>query len=305
VSTGWQLVLRSKNVYGPYERKIVMDQGASAVNGPHQGAWVETKTGEHWFLHFQDKEAYGRVVHLQPMKWINGWPVIGADKDGDGKGEPVAFHKKPNTGRGTPRITPQDSEEFNSPNLGLQWQWQANPGEGWAFPTTSGHLRMFSVLRPDSIDNLWGLPNILGQKLPADQFTATARVHFKPRHENERFGLVLLGTDYAVVALQKRSDEILLTYGDCLGADRGAVESEKHSMKVADGYLYLRIRVAEKGKAAFYFSADGKDFTKLGDSFPAKPGRWVGAKLGLFMTRTNKTNDAGFTDIDWFRIDPY
>ncbi|MBO9657433.1 MAG: glycoside hydrolase 43 family protein, partial [Chitinophagaceae bacterium] len=98
VSTGWQLALRSKNVYGPYERKVVMDQGKSPVNGPHQGAWVDTKTGEHWFLHFQDKEAYGRVVHLQPMKWVNDWPVIGVDKDGDGKGEPVMEYKKPNVG---------------------------------------------------------------------------------------------------------------------------------------------------------------------------------------------------------------
>ncbi|HPH47090.1 MAG TPA: glycoside hydrolase 43 family protein, partial [Chryseolinea sp.] len=82
VSTGWQLVLRSKNIYGPYERKVVMDQGKSSINGPHQGAWVDTSTGEDWFIHFQDKEAYGRVVHLQPMKWVNDWPVIGVDKDG-------------------------------------------------------------------------------------------------------------------------------------------------------------------------------------------------------------------------------
>jgi beta-xylosidase len=84
VSTGWQLVLRSKNIYGPYERKVVMDQGKSAINGPHQGAWVNTAGGEDWFLHFQDKDAYGRVVHLQPMTWKNDWPVIGTDKEGDG-----------------------------------------------------------------------------------------------------------------------------------------------------------------------------------------------------------------------------
>ena len=74
VSTGWQTVLRSKNIYGPYERKVVIDQGTTSINGPHQGAWVTTQTGEDWFLHFQDKEAYGRIVHLQPMKWINDWP---------------------------------------------------------------------------------------------------------------------------------------------------------------------------------------------------------------------------------------
>ena len=91
VTTGWQLVLRSKNIYGPYERKVVMDQGSTAVIGPHQGAWVTTKTGEDWFLHFQDKGPYGRVMHLQPMKWLAGWPVIGAHKDRGGKGEPVLY----------------------------------------------------------------------------------------------------------------------------------------------------------------------------------------------------------------------
>ncbi|HLF47686.1 MAG TPA: family 43 glycosylhydrolase, partial [Chitinophagaceae bacterium] len=150
VSTGWQTVLRSKNVYGPYERKVVMEQGSTNINGPHQGAWVTTQTGEDWFLHFQDKEAYGRVVHLQPMKWMNEWPVIGNDKDGDRKGEPGLSYKKPNVGKVYPVITPAESDEFNSATLGLQWQWQANPKQGWAFTTSQGYLRMFSAYKNDS-----------------------------------------------------------------------------------------------------------------------------------------------------------
>ena len=86
VPTGWELILRSKNIYGPYEEKIVLAQGKSPINGPHQGAWVTTQTGEDWFLHFQDRGAYGRIVHLQPMKWVNDFPVIGVDADGDGTG---------------------------------------------------------------------------------------------------------------------------------------------------------------------------------------------------------------------------
>jgi beta-xylosidase len=69
VGTGWQIVLRSKSVYGPYERKVVMNQGGSKVNGPHQGAWIQTQKGTDWFIHFQDKDVYGRIAHLQPMKW--------------------------------------------------------------------------------------------------------------------------------------------------------------------------------------------------------------------------------------------
>ena len=81
VATGWQVVMKSENVYGPYERKVVLAQGKTPINGPHQGAWVDTQEGEDWFFHFQDKGAYGRIVHLQPMVWKdNGFPVIGIDK---------------------------------------------------------------------------------------------------------------------------------------------------------------------------------------------------------------------------------
>lgn len=78
VVTGWQLVMRSKNIYGPYESKIVMEQGATDINGPHQGALVTAVDGKDWFLHFQDLGAYGRVTHLNPVEWRDGWPVIGA-----------------------------------------------------------------------------------------------------------------------------------------------------------------------------------------------------------------------------------
>ena len=149
VKNGWQVVLRSKNIYGPYEDKIVMAQGRSVINGPHQGAWVELKNGESWFLHFQDKGPYGRVVHLQPMKWENGWPVIGADEDGDGTGEPVLQYKKPGVGKTWPVTTPAESDEFSGSSLGMQWQWNANPGAFWAVPfPAESFLRLYSVPLP-------------------------------------------------------------------------------------------------------------------------------------------------------------
>jgi beta-xylosidase len=303
VSTGWQLVLRSKNVYGPYERKVVMDQGRTTINGPHQGAWVTTQTGEDWFLHFQDKEAYGRVVHLQPMKWINDWPVMGVDKDGDGTGDPVTDYKKPNVGKQYPRTTVQDSDEFNGVKFGLQWQWQANPKEGWAFTTSDGSLRMFSVYQPDSINNLWNAPNILGQKFPSEEFTATMKLSFKPKHKGERIGLVVFGTDYACISLVKGADGMYIVCNENSKADKGNNEIEGASFPVEGNDFLLRVRVARGGVCHFSFTNNNKTITTIAKTFTAKPGRWVGAKLGLFCTRTNSTNDAGYADVDWFRIE--
>lgn len=77
VEHGWQAVFRARSIDGPYEVRTVMDQGNTPINGPHQGAWVGALDGRDWFLHFQDKGAHGRVVHLQPMRWEDGWPLIG------------------------------------------------------------------------------------------------------------------------------------------------------------------------------------------------------------------------------------
>jgi len=302
VSTGWQTVLRSKNVYGPYERKVVMDQGTTPINGPHQGAWVTTQTGEDWFLHFQDKEAYGRIVHLQPMKWINDWPVIGIDKDGDGKGEPVLTYKKPNVGKTYPVASPADSDEFNSTQIGLQWQWQANPKEGCAFTTPNGSLRMFSVYQPDSNDNLWNMPNILAQKFPAEEFKVTIKVSFKPKFENERFGLVVLGTDYASLSIIKKNDGLHIVQNENINADKNKTAKEIFTLPVSGSEFYLKVKISKRGVCDFsYESKDGTGI--LLKTFTSKPGRWVGAKIGLFCTRTNVTNDAGYADIDWIRFD--
>jgi beta-xylosidase len=302
VSTGWQLVLRSKNIYGPYERKVVMDQGSTKINGPHQGAWVTTKTGEDWFLHFQDKEAYGRVVHLQPMKWVNDWPVIGADKDGDGKGEPVLVYKMPNVEKKYSIQTPQESDEFNSASVGLQWQWQANPKPSWAL-LTGNALRLYSDIIPDSAKNYWDIPNILMQKFPAEEFTVTAKCDFKPRLDGEKVGFIIMGTDYAYLSLTKKSDGIYLFFSECKQADKGKPESEKMLGKVSSPVIYFKVKVATGARCQFSYSTDGRNYIKVGEIFSAQPGRWIGAKTGIFCTRTVQTNDSGYADFDWFRVE--
>lgn len=303
VSTGWQLVLRSKNIYGPYEEKIVMDQGKSVINGPHQGAWVDMPSGSSWFLHFQDKNAYGRVVHLQPMQWVNNWPVIGTDPDGDGKGEPVMTWKKPLSGM--PVTTPPESDEFNGASLGLQWQWQANPVSTWmmAYPA-KGVLRLFSAKTPDSSRNYWQVPNLLLQKFPADTFTVTTKCSFTPNPslEGERTGLIILGVDYANISLVKKNNTLQLVYASCLKADKGAEEEQEVLKTITGNTCWFRVKVGKDAVCHFSYSLDGVQFTEAGKPFTAQPGRWVGAKVGIFCTRNTQINDSGFADYDWFRI---
>ncbi|MFY7910005.1 MAG: glycoside hydrolase 43 family protein [Emticicia sp.] len=307
VSTGWQVVLRSKSIYGPYERKIVMAQGKSSINGPHQGAWVNTITGEDWFVHFQDKGVYGRVTHLQPMKWVNNWPVIGADEDRDGIGEPVLTYKKPNVGKTYPIETPVDSDEFSSQALGLQWQWHANPRGTWHTTSNQGFLRLFSHKIPEDAKNLWDVPNLLLQKFPSDTFTATTKVQFSPnpKLENEKVGLLIMGKSYANIALKSSlNGEVSLVYGSCKKALDKTQEDEKILAKIDKNKpIYLRVSVVSGGKCLFSYSLDGTNFIQAPDEFSAEVGVWIGAKIGIFCTRTTQINDSGYADFDWFRIE--
>ena len=306
VSTGWQLVLRSKNVYGPYERKVVLEQGSTTVNGPHQGAWVNTQSGEDWFLHFQDKDVYGRVVHLQPMKWVKDWPVMGVDKDGDGAGEPVMTYKKPNVGKTWPVSTPPESDEFNSRVMGLQWQWQANPKATWCFLNADkGTLRLYTQAVPETAKSYWDVPNILLQKFPTEVFMATTKVTFTPntKLENEKTGLIVMGKSYASLGLKSDKDGLSIVHAECYDAEKGKTPTEKTIARLKGNDVYFRVSVNKGGLCQFSYSLDGTRFINAGAEFKAESGKWIGAKLGLYATRTTTTNDSGYADFDWFNIE--
>jgi len=305
VATGWQLAMRSKDVFGPYERKVVMDQGKSSVNGPHQGAWVDTSTGEDWFIHFQDVGAFGRITHLQPMVWKNDWPVIGEDKDGDGCGDPVLTYKKPNVGKTYPVATPAESDEFNTNKLGLQWEWHANPQDWWHFTNqVNGCLSLYSVPTVENYKSLWDVPNLLLQKTPAPDFTATMKLTFKPdaRFIGERSGLVVMGLDYALLSFENTGNGFTLSQVECLKADKGGTEKVNASVPLKEATVYLRVKVSPDASCTFSYSTDDKKYTVLGNKLQAKEGKWIGAKIGTFCTRPVKGNDGGRVDIDWFRV---
>lgn len=316
VETGWQIALRSKNIYGPYEMKKVLAQGNTSINGPHQGGLVETQTGEWWFLHFQDKGAYGRIPHLQPVTWKDGWPVMGIN-DKDYCGEPVLSYKKPNIGQTTVISTPQESDEFNSSKLGLQWSWHANPQQTWGYGSANGYFRLYGQYYPDNFSNFWDIPNLLMQKLSAPEFTATMKATVVLQNTGDKAGLILMGWDYSYIALIKTDTGYDLEQIICKDAEDKYSEEEiqrinlsaakpriSYNYKTRLEYLdfYYRLSMKDGGTCIFSYSLDGKKFQEIGKLFHARQGKWIGAKMGMFILNKENRSLKSWMDVDWFRV---
>ena len=307
VPTGFQLAMRSKSPYGPYEHKIVLAQGKTAINGPHQGAWVHTKYNEDWFLHFQDKEAYGRVVHLQPVDWSTGWPIMGH------KGEPVVTHKKPQSSSNV-IVNPVESDEFDTPTMGKQWQWHANYDEKFGMPTAFGTFRIYTYKLSENWKSFWEIPNLLLQKTPADKFTVTTKLRMTSKADGQFGGLVMMGLNYSALVVRRMGDQFQLVQMTCMAADKGKQQTEEVLATLAPtaadkiAYkpgihedIYLRLYV-DNSKLRFAYSLNGKKFKDCGTEFQMKEGKWIGAKFGFVAAETNAKADRGWVEADWIRI---
>jgi beta-xylosidase len=322
VKQGWQGVFRARSLTGPYEGRNVLDQGRTPINGPHQGAWVDTARGEDWFIHFQDRDAFGRQVLLQPMKWLeNGWPVIGVDPDGDGRGEPVSRYRKPAL-PSQPMLTAVGSDDFDR-GLSLAWQWNANPRSDWASLTAKpGWLRLKSV---SSTSNLYETGNVLSQKLPAMSFITTARLLFSPKNVGEAAGLALLGQDYGWVGVANGEAGLRVVQVVRDRIATGGAEREVASLPARTGPIWLRLSVTPAkhtvdpqsaqgwssmlseltAQATASVSIDGRSFKQIGGPFRVRQGGWVGAQVGVFARATSDTPafvapSVGYADFDDF-----
>lgn len=288
VEYGWQTVLRSRNVLGPYEDRIVMHQGNAKTNGPHQGAWVDDPQGNDWFLHFQDRFELGRVVHLQPMCWHNGWPFIGLEQNGDGIGEPVDAWRCPQ-GEAVGGLTVSDTFPGGVP--GLQWQWQANPQpEKWLRRGADGlHLVCGSVA------TIWRMPNMLSQMLPAADFTAEVRLSLTNAGVGAKTGVVIEGHTYSAIELCRSENGCLLRVlrGDVKeSVQRGQVvpisgaRSEAEEGILAEEELdtteiTVTIKVTDARQVQYGVAAGGEN-TPLGAAQPITRATWTGARLGVY-----------------------
>ncbi|MFC8844389.1 family 43 glycosylhydrolase [Streptomyces griseoincarnatus] len=314
VETGWQGAFRSRAFFGPYEEKVVLEQKDTDVNGPHQGGWVRTPSGEDWFLHFQQRGAYGRVVHLQPMRWDGGggWPVIGDH------GAPVAEHRRPDL-PAQPSAAPATDDDFPGGRPGRQWQWTANPRDGWATHHFADGLRLTCVRTPDAHD-LRALPNVLTQRLPGTPCTVEVDLRLDDGEPGARAGLAVLGDAYSWIGLERGPDGAVrlvhrFAETSAMGAPPtpsgqwGRERDAAPPCPAPGGRARLRVDIGAGARCRFsYDTGDdagdgaGEGFRPSGQVFAATPWRWVGALLGLVALAPTGQGHAGTATFTQFRI---
>ena len=279
VSTGWQTILRSKNIYGPYEKKVVLEQGSTDVNGPHQGALVDTPEGEWWFYHFQATEPLGRVVHLQPVHWKDGWPMIGVDIDRNGIGEPVRVWTKPCVPNGNKqRFLPQTDDDFTNKELGLQWQFNHNPeNEKWSLKERKGWL----AIQASYSANLREARNMITQKCMGYISEAVTELDVSDMASGQRAGILAIGNPFNGGGIM-REDGRNYVYYETGGKVKTLFKWNKKR-------IFLKVRFdTRNNRHQFFYSPDGKNFKELGNIFPLHSGDWKGIRTGVFTYNVSK-----------------
>jgi beta-xylosidase len=339
VRKGWQTALRAADIPGPYEEKIVLRQGNTDINGPHQGGLTDTVSGDEWFVHFQDRGLYGRIVHLQPVTWIDGWPVMGSNF-ADGCGEPVREWTCPDmepagkTGHermcqesghaeaavSERRKTELDSAEapcyleasddFEDTSLNLMWQWMGNPRDDfYSLRANRGKMRLYS--RNPSVPSsaapvLWECSNVLTQKLVCPEFEAECQLDAGALQCGERAGLVMMGGEYAFLAVQKSGDSFDIVYGTSREENGKKTEDIVTVAKNLDGTAASSVTfsltlVAGPRVHMYYRLGNGiKTEVAQAASFLPSDHTWVGAKLGLFAVAEAAAR--GYADFDYIHV---
>jgi beta-xylosidase len=298
VSTGPQAVLRARTIQGPYEHRTVLHPG-NGLSGPHQGGYVETPSGEGWFIHFNSTGAFGRIAHLQPVAWKDGWPVMGD------AGLPVADHPVPRTAARSPDYRLQDSDEFSGTTLGLQWSWNHNPDAArWSLAQRPGFLR----IEANRARHLVGARNTLTQILQGPSAEITTRIELGGMAEGQRAGLTLFGVRVPWIGVVREGGASHVTYANAGRELRGP--------RITGDAIVLRATVRSDQSVQFsHATREGGPFTEFGPATDlAKFSWWKGSRPGVFTYIRADGDEAkaggapnqirrNYVDVDWFRVE--
>lgn len=286
---GWQVCLRSRNIYGPYEHKVVIqDDSSYPTNGLHQGGMVQLKNGDWWFIIMQDRGAIGRVPHLLPVKWVDGWPMLGIN------GHDAIVYQKPDVGKTYPIKSPATTDEFNSTKLGLQWQWNHNPDNSkWSLTERKGYLRL-KAIKADSLPNA---RNTLTQRVQGPLSTGTVEMDASGMKDGNVAGFGIFEDPYAYLAV--RQDHGVRKLIAChKGVQTTVIENLKQNK------VWFRARVTDRDfTARLYYSLDGKDFSPAGGVLHMDLGYpWTANRFALLNYSETEEGADGVADFNWFRF---
>jgi len=278
VEHGWQIALRSRNIYGPYESKRVFD-----ADGIHQGGMARKGSSDQ-FVCFKEVGAYGRVLHLLDIDWKEGWPMMRLSADNK----------------------PQPRERSNHDGSALAWQWHANYQDHFGFATPEG-FRVYG--HPcQANQTLWDVPNLLLRKFLEVSFTDTLHTTVSCTDEGQQSGVVIMGRDYCRLSVTLRQGRFVLSRMDCKDADKGMAEKTAEITSWAakpEGAgaktrystpLSVVIQCREGGVCTLSYSSDRTHFTTLPQTFQAREGKWIGAKYGIYSI-TNSEKARGWIDL--------
>lgn len=284
-----QIIHRADNITGPYEGKVILhDKGIA------QGCLIDTPDGKWYALLFQDNGSVGRSPWLVPVRWEDGWPVLGVngkapitldivDKE-EGLGNIVAsdeFNRKP----GDP--------------LPMAWQWNHNPDNRfWSIGERTGHLRLITG-RVDN--NVLRARNTLTQRTFGPVSCATTKIDVACMKDGDYAGLIALQRKYGSICIKMEGDNKSVAM---FSAQSDQVE-EIESIPLSKSTVHLRIECDFRNrtdKAYFYYSLDGKTWKKIGTVLQMSytlP-HFMGYRFGLFNFATKEAG--GFVDFDYCRI---
>lgn len=297
---GWpsgQVAFRSTDPFGTYEEKMLVEKTINGqVNTIHQGALIEDTEGKWWTIMQQDLGALGRFPNLQPVTWVDGWPIVGNN------GVPYQTYTKPAGTNEYPRQM-TTTDVFRNFPLDMQWEWNHLPqANGYSLFERAGWLR----LKATSTTNLLSqAQNTLTQRIymRSDKPSiGTVRLDVTKLADGDRAGICIFQDPYAQIGVEKKNGEYKIYWRqDALDGAAASTKEQYASATVTD-IVYLRASFNyNTSKTKFYYSLDNKTWSALGGetSMGFNLSVFVGARFGLFCYATSALG-GGSADFDWF-----
>ena len=309
---GWpsgQAIFRSTSPMGTYTEQMLIEKYINdEANTVHQGALIETQTGEWWTMLMEDLGAFGRCPSLHPVTWEDGWPIIGED------GVPQQTYAVPDVGTTYAETVLPTNDNFRTYPLGLQWQWNHNADDGkWTLFENPGYLRLYTATVTDDpmlarntlTQRIFLLhddssPYALDGDTPA---TGTIRLLTEGMQEGDMAGLMVQQDPYACLAVRKDASGYSLVWRkDTLDwvDDFEPATTELASVAI-DSVIYLRAQYDyDESASTFYYSLDNSTWTQVGDATTHSYNLsvFVGVRFGIFNYATEALG--GYVDVDWF-----